>query len=117
MALECGGGVKPASMKEGDGLAESKLDEILRTRQAPGIAGAGRGPGCGNSEMVFDRPNPLHDGLRTARIMEEGGKLKDPRIVRLIQNKMRSLKAQEPLREKVDYQKEGHPIERNDTDE
>ncbi len=92
-------------------MAESKIDEILRLRQAPGVAGCSTGPGSCSNELVFDRPNPLQDGLRTARIMEENGALKDPEMRRTVEYKIASLKAQDGRHEKVDYQKGGHPLE------
>jgi hypothetical protein len=104
-------------MKEGDCLAESKLDEILRTRQAPGVSGLDSGPGHSRGQMHFDRPDPYYNGLKTARMMEDAGQLKDPKLRKMVEFKVQKLKEQEPTREKIDYQVDGHPIERSDSDE
>jgi len=73
--------------------------------------GASRGPGCGSSEIVFDRPDPLKDGQITLRKMEEAGQLKDPKTRAMAMAKLNAIKVKPP--KKVDYGKDGHPIERN----
>lgn len=92
-------------------MAESKLDEILRTRKCPGIAGCSTGPGSGSNELVFDRPDPAKDIPLTLRKMEEAGQLKDPAAMQAAMIKMRAAKTKQYKR--VDYGKEGHPIEKD----
>lgn len=89
---------------------ESKLDEMLRLRKAPGVSGVSDGPGSCANEFVFDRPDPVKEGQRILRMMEEKGQLRDPKMMRAAQIKMDALKNRPP--EKVDYQKEGHPLDR-----
>ena len=96
-------------------MAESKLDEILRTRQFPGVAGLSSGPGSGQNELVFDKPDPAKDIPITLKIMEQNGQLKDPDTLRMARIKMEAAKRMP--RQNIDYQKTGHPVERPANDE
>ena len=84
--------------------------EWLRFRKAPGIAGVSDGPGSGNDEFIFDRPNPAKDIPRTLKMMEDAGKLKDPDTIAMARLKMEEAKSMKPGAT-ADYQKGGHPLD------
>jgi len=78
-----------------------------------GVAGLSDGPGSCAYEGVFDRPDPLKECQMTAKKMEEAGQLKNPKIRAAVNLKLKKLKEQAPLRQKVDYQKNSgaeHPL-------
>lgn len=88
---------------------ESKLDEMLRLRRAPGVAGVETGPGSCSRELVFNRPDPAKDIPLTLRKMEEAGKFKNnPELARLADVKFKESKGKQY--DKVDYAKGGHPL-------
>jgi hypothetical protein len=66
-----------------------------------------------NNIGIIDRPDPLKECTLTARLMEEQGRLKDPKTRWAVETKLKALKEQEPTRQKLDYQKRGgedHPL-------
>ena len=77
----------------------------------PGLAGCSSGPGSGANEAVFNRPDPLKECRLALKKTEEAGQLRDPRKMAMAEAKLKSLKAQEPHRQKKDYDKSGHPLE------
>ena len=94
-------------------MAETKLEEILRLRRAPGLSGLSDGRGSGIHEMVFDRPYPKRDVLHGLKQMEESGQLNTPAARQAAKVKWDAVKdAPDP---RIDYQKTGHPIERSDS--
>lgn len=90
-------------------MVESKLDEILRTRQFPGVANVSDGPGSCSKELIFDRPDMQKDIPLTIKKMEESGQLKDPKMRAIATMKLEKAKKMGPS--KIDYQKEGHPLD------
>jgi len=67
------------------------------------------------SQVAFDRPDPLREVSKQARMMEEAGQLKNPKVRAMVDFKLRKLREQEPFRKKVDYQKNSgaeHPLGR-----
>lgn len=79
----------------------------------PFVAGLSEGPDSGkgaNQKPVFSRPDPLRETMRSLSMSERAGKLSSKDVV-LAQAKVAALKAQEPFRKKVDYEKDGHPLE------
>lgn len=76
------------------------------------IAGVSDGPGSGNNELHFDKPNPATDIPLTLKKMEAAGQLNTPEAKRIADIKMRVARASKPL--KTDYQITGHPAERDD---
>lgn len=79
----------------------------------PGTQGLSDGPSSGrgaNQRPVFTRPDPLRETMRSLKKSEEAGKLTG-KDVALARAKVEALKAQEPFRKKVDYEKDGHPLE------
>jgi len=95
-------------------MAESKLDEMLRLRQAPaGLTSDGAGRGRRGHELVFDRPDPARDIPETLRRMEDNGYFKKhPDALASAEVKFREAKYHRP--QHVDYQKEGHPLDTTD---
>ncbi len=81
----------------------------------PGL-GLSDGPGCvwGSNKFhkpIFDKPDPHNDIPYTYDKLKSAGKFdNDPKFKRDMDYKMATLK--DRPREKVDYQKVGHPIER-----
>ena len=90
-------------------MEETKLEEMIRLRQPPGLAGVSDGPGSGIHEMVFDRPDIHKEIPMTLAKMEAAGRLKDPSAMAAAKVKMDSLKHKP--REKLDYQKGDHPLD------
>ena len=88
---------------------KSKIDEIIESRQFPGVVGTSRGPGSGNNELVFDRPDPAKDIPLTLKKMEEAGQLKDPKLAKFAKMKMEA--AKKMPHQTIDYQKTGHPLD------
>ena len=52
-----------------------KIKEMLAARRAPGLSGMTDGPGSGNKELVWARPDPKKDIPLTLKVMEESGQL------------------------------------------
>ena len=77
-----------------------------------GVSGMSDGPGSGNRELHFDKPNPASDIPLTLKKMEDAGQLNTPEAKKMAEVKMRAAKASAPL--KTDYQITGHPAERDD---
>lgn len=99
--------------KEDDGLFLCQECRANGVRMTPiGVFGMSDGPGSGNKELHFDKPNPAQDIPLTLKKMEEAGHLKTPEAKRMAAIKMKVAKATAPL--KTDYQKTGHPAERDD---
>lgn len=93
-------------------MAESKIDEILRTRQFPGISGLSDGRGSGNKEMVFDRPDVAKEMEITFRGMEEQGKFaNDPERAATAKALLEDAKSK--IKVNIDYQKGWHPLDQN----
>ena len=92
-------------------MAESKIDEMIRLRQAPaGITADRAGRGRRGHELVFDRPNPAKDIPETLKRMEEGGYFqKHPDALASANVKFEESKHM--IDSAVDYQKGGHPLE------
>lgn len=66
------------------------------------------------NEIVFDRPDVAKEVKLTLKKMEADGKLNTPELMRAAQVKYEELKDRPA--EKIDYQKEGHPLERTSSD-
>jgi len=90
---------------------ESKLDEILRTGKAPGVAGCSTGPGSGQNELIFDRPDAVKDGRIILGRMERDGKFKNPVTLAAAQTKWKAVNSRKV--EKIDYGKDGHPLDKD----
>ena len=90
-------------------MAESKLDEIIRTRQFPGLAGLSDGRGSAANEIVFDRPDVEKETRITLQRMEADGKLNDPQTRKWAEVVMEG--ARKRPKEKLDYQKGDHPFD------
>lgn len=88
---------------------ESKLEEILRTRQFPGIAGLSDGPGSGATEVHFNKPDAKKEVLRVLRDMEDSGKLKDPKMREAAMTKWNAVK--DLPKPSVDYGKTGTALD------
>jgi hypothetical protein len=89
-------------------MVETKLQEMLRLRQPPNVAGADTGPGSGSNELIFDRPYPPKDIPLTLKKMEQAGQLNTPNAIANAKIKMEGLKKK--VYRKVDYDKGGHPL-------
>lgn len=79
-------------------------------RSGYAVHGCSDGPGSAVNEIVFDRPDMAKEVRLTLKRMEDDGKLNTPELIRAAQVKYDELKDR-PV-EKLDYQKEGHPLER-----
>lgn len=93
----------------------SKLDEMLKARQAPGLAGISSGPGSGSTEMVFDRPDKAKEMEITARRMELNGSFKkDPQKGRQMRMLLDHAKARKAagFQKRLDYQNGDHPLDK-----
>jgi hypothetical protein len=86
----------------------NKLDEIIRSRQAPGFLRPVTGPGSCENEIVGTRPDVPKEIMLTLKRAEELGKMRDPKFRRNAEGLAASIKAKAPL-PKVDYEKDGHP--------
>jgi hypothetical protein len=75
----------------------------------PGVSGVTDGPGSCNGELIFDRPNPPKDIALTLKRMEADGKLRDPDAMVDAKTKLDEAKSKPFV--KVDYGKEGHPLD------
>lgn len=75
-----------------------------------------RGPASGSSEVVFERPRPLHDCRHTFRRMEADGLFKkNPGMDIMARSKLNDLKRQDAegsLKNNTDYSKGDHPLQR-----
>ena len=79
----------------------------------PGTTGLSDGPTSGASQACFDRPDPLKECTMQAKKMEAAGQLNDAKSQWAVKMKLKKLKEQEPLRQKLDYQKNSgaaHPL-------
>ena len=95
-------------------LCQECLDSDVRMTPM-GVHGLSEGPGSCSNETVFDRPDPLKECTRIAKMMEADGKLKDPKTKWAVETKLAGLKKKERFRKKLDYQKNSgadHPLKR-----
>lgn len=93
-------------------MAESKIDEILRTRQFPGVSGLSDGRGSGKSEMIFDRPDTAKEMELTFKQMEADGKFaNDPQRAATAKKLLEDAKSK--IKVNIDYQKGWHPLDNN----
>jgi len=89
-------------------------DKII---EAPGVMGLVKGPnmkkGRDGFQYHFDKPRPYEETLDQARKMEESGKM-DAETKRNLEGVLERLKREKEAGTygEVDYQKEGHPLER-----
>lgn len=95
-------------------MVESKIDEMIRCRQAPGLHRLNDGPGSSSTQKVFDRPDVVKEVQMDLRAMEDAGRLRDPKAMQNAQIKMRAVKNREAagLVKKLDYQKGDHPLDK-----
>lgn len=77
----------------------------------PRTAKLSDGPGSGNNQIHFMRPDPYKETKRALARAEAAGQLKDPAAMKAAQDKLKALKAQSEIRQKVDYADGGHPLE------
>ena len=88
-----------------------QCDEDTR-RWPTAVRGLSDGPGSMCNEAVFMRPDPLKETRMALRRAENAGKFVDnPKALRAAVDKLKALEKQEPFRQKVDYEKDGHPLE------
>lgn len=82
--------------------------------KSPAIRGTTRGNG--GFEFHIDRPRPYEECLRDAKKLEETGNM-GPDEARMLDVRLARLRAEKEagvLDESVDYQVDGHPLERDD---
>lgn len=90
------------------------IQEIIASGCAPGLSGLNKGPGCGNRQRVWARPNPVKDMALDAKAMEDAGQM-TPEVAGWAEGKIEAAKNQ--VHEKVDYDKHGHPLDGCDAPE
>jgi hypothetical protein len=109
----------PSGLPGGNAVyCESCKDRLLTieakyTTLAPRLNGLSDGPGSGMTQVHFNRPDPYKETARALKIAEANGQLKDPKMMKAAQEKLKILKMQQPLQKKVDYDKRGgeaHPL-------
>jgi len=93
---------------------ETKLEEMLRLRQAPGVSGLGSGPGRWGSERCFERFHLPTEAEQIGKKMDaDGCEKRNPKLYNYVLQKYRQAKGKEHLFPKVDYGKTGHPCMEN----